>query len=95
MPSLTHWLQALHRYCKFLHLANVRKDLMVVPMYDIDLLWHTHLSMNPSAYPEQCRSAIGWVSPASVLRVSLRLRHIMCKTYLQREHGFVQPWHAQ
>jgi hypothetical protein len=56
------WPQAVHRYCKFLHLADVKKDLMVVPMYDIDLIWHTHISMHPSAYPEQCRSAIGWVS---------------------------------
>jgi hypothetical protein len=56
------WLQALHRYCKFLHLANVKKGLMVVPMYDIDLMWHTHISMDPSAYREHCRSAIGWVS---------------------------------
>jgi hypothetical protein len=62
LGSCPSWLQAVHRYCKFLHLANVRKDLMVVPMYDIDLIWHTHLSMDPSAYAVQCRSAIGWVS---------------------------------
>jgi hypothetical protein len=36
---------------------------MVVPMYDIDLLWHTHISIDPSAYRDDCRAAIGWVRP--------------------------------
>jgi hypothetical protein len=59
---------------------------VLVPMYDIDLMWHTHLSMDPSAYAEQCRSAIGWVSPASVRQLSLRLRQ-SCTPYAQHEHG--------
>jgi hypothetical protein len=32
-------------------------------MYDIDLLWHTHISIDPSAYLSDCVAAIGRVSP--------------------------------
>jgi hypothetical protein len=31
-------------------------------MYDIDLLWHTHISIHPCAYLRDCTAAIGRVS---------------------------------
>jgi hypothetical protein len=34
---------------------------MVVPMYDIDLMWHTHVSLT-SAYVKDCNSIFGQVS---------------------------------
>jgi hypothetical protein len=63
---MASWPQARQRYCKFLHLASVRRELTVVPMYDIDLLWRTHISIDPSAYLSDCTAAIGRVSPGSL-----------------------------
>jgi hypothetical protein len=75
------WPQARQRYCKFLHLASVRRELMVVPMYDIDLLWHTHISIDPSAYPHDCTAAIGRVSPPDSARpiahLPLQSQHLL------------------
>lgn len=34
--------EAINRYKKFLYLKRVHPQLFVVPMYDIDLIWHTH-----------------------------------------------------
>lgn len=42
---------------------------MLVPMYDIDLLWHTHISIDPTLYPDTCIRAIGRVSLSHTLRV--------------------------
>jgi hypothetical protein len=36
----------------------------LVPMYDIDLMWHTHISIDPSRYPEACHRSIGKVTPS-------------------------------
>jgi hypothetical protein len=33
----------------------------LVPMYDIDLMWHTHISIDPSRYPDTCVEVIGRV----------------------------------
>jgi len=30
------------RYRKFLHLKRVNRDALLIPCYDIDLVWHTH-----------------------------------------------------
>ena len=33
---------AVKRYCKFIRLKKRHPTLFVVPMYDVDLVWHTH-----------------------------------------------------
>jgi hypothetical protein len=34
--------EAIKRYKKFLYLKRLNPQLFIVPMYDIDLIWHTH-----------------------------------------------------
>ena len=34
--------EAIKRYKKFIYLKRLNPQLFVVPMYDIDLIWHTH-----------------------------------------------------
>ncbi len=41
--------QALERYKKFVKLKKKNPRLFVVPMYDVDLIWHTH-QLHPEAY---------------------------------------------
>ena len=41
--------QALERYKKFVKLKRKNPGLFVVPMYDVDLIWHTH-QLHPEAY---------------------------------------------
>ncbi len=41
--------KALDRYRKFVHLKKMYPQESLVPMYDIDLLWHTHM-LYPEAY---------------------------------------------
>lgn len=41
--------EAITRYRKFLYLKRLNPQLYVVPMYDIDLIWHTH-QLFPEAY---------------------------------------------
>ncbi len=41
--------QALERYKKFVKLKRKNPALFVVPMYDVDLIWHTH-QLHPEAY---------------------------------------------
>jgi hypothetical protein len=45
----------------FLNLARLRTGGMLVPMYDIDLMWHTHLSISPGAYASFCLQHVGRV----------------------------------
>ncbi|CAF1443682.1 unnamed protein product, partial [Didymodactylos carnosus] len=40
---------ALLRYKKFIYLKKINPQLFVVPMYDIDLIWHTH-QLHPESY---------------------------------------------
>ena len=41
--------EAVKRYKKFLYLKRLNPQLFIVPMYDIDLIWHTH-QLFPDAY---------------------------------------------
>ncbi|CAF3641528.1 unnamed protein product [Rotaria socialis] len=41
--------EALNRYKKFIFLKRLHPQLFVVPMYDIDVIWHTH-QLFPEAY---------------------------------------------
>jgi hypothetical protein len=34
--------EAIKRYKKFIYLKHLNPQLFIVPMYDIDLIWHTH-----------------------------------------------------
>ncbi|CAF0838521.1 unnamed protein product [Rotaria sordida] len=34
--------EAINRYKKFIYLKRLNPQLFVVPMYDIDIIWHTH-----------------------------------------------------
>jgi hypothetical protein len=41
--------EAIQRYKKFLYLKRANPKLFIVPMYDVDLVWHTH-QLCPTAY---------------------------------------------
>lgn len=41
--------EAIQRYKKFLYLKRLNPQLFIVPMYDIDVIWHTH-QLFPDAY---------------------------------------------
>ena len=47
--SLPHWRQrwflerCLERYKQFLYLRREKPDAFLVPTFDIDLLWHSHM----------------------------------------------------
>ncbi|CAF0952548.1 unnamed protein product [Adineta steineri] len=41
--------EAVKRYKKFIYLKRLNPQLYVVPMYDIDIIWHTH-QLFPEAY---------------------------------------------
>jgi hypothetical protein len=45
----------------------------LVPMYDIDLMWHTHISIDPSRYPDTCLEVIGRVRSIIVCIAAPRL----------------------
>jgi hypothetical protein len=44
----------IKEYCKFLLLKNDGKSLPLVPTYQIDLMWHTHILLNCGQYVEDC-----------------------------------------
>jgi hypothetical protein len=52
--------QAKMRYSKFLELCRASPGSTVVPMYDIDLMWHTHISLSASYHPD-CQRIFGKV----------------------------------
>jgi hypothetical protein len=52
--------KAIQRYRKFLMLAAMRRGSLTVPMYDIDLIWHSHMSM-ASEYHDFCMENFGHI----------------------------------
>jgi hypothetical protein len=50
--------RGLQRYSQFLSLAREQPGTFLVPMYDIDLLWHTHCSVS-GAYARDCMRLVG------------------------------------
>ena len=46
---MTFLMNAESRYMKFLQLKKWNRDSFLVPMYDIDLMWHSH-QLAPKAY---------------------------------------------
>ena len=49
---------AVDRYHKFLKLKSSNSDLIVVPCYDIDLVWHAHQNL-PDKYKEDTENILG------------------------------------
>ena len=52
--------EALERYKKFVALKKKHKNAFLVPMYDIDLMWHTH-QLCPLAYREDMLAYLGYI----------------------------------
>lgn len=53
-------LEALHNYQRFVMLmAHKDKSQILVPTYQIDLMWHTHMLANFAAYDEDCIELMG------------------------------------
>jgi len=50
--------QAADRYRKFLNLKIRHRDALLVPSYDIDLVWHTH-QLHPLLYKEDTVELLG------------------------------------
>eukprot|EP00918_Siedleckia_nematoides_P100140 GHVU01218982.1.p1 GENE.GHVU01218982.1~~GHVU01218982.1.p1 ORF type:complete len:751 (-),score=52.34 GHVU01218982.1:111-2363(-) len=50
----------VERYKKFLHLKCLNRDLFTVPMYDVDLIWHTHQA-HPLAYARDTKAIFGHI----------------------------------
>jgi len=50
--------QALVRYRKFLVLKQQHRDAVLVPSYDIDLVWHTH-QLHPLLYKQDTSTLLG------------------------------------
>ena len=50
--------QAILRYKKFLHLKKMHPNTFIVPCYDIDLIWHTHM-LHPVVYRHDTVKIIG------------------------------------
>ena len=57
---MTFLEQALHRYSKFVNLKKGHPDNFIVPMYDVDLVWHAH-QLCPSEYREDTTKFLGFV----------------------------------
>ena len=53
-------LSALSRYKKFLYLKKIYPHTFLVPCYDIDLMWHTHMNF-PYIYREDNEMLLGTV----------------------------------
>jgi hypothetical protein len=49
---------ATERYKKFLYVKQCHRDALLIPCYDIDLLWHTH-QLHPAIYESGYRSNTG------------------------------------
>ena len=65
LPHYQKWFflnEAFLRYKKFLHLKKLHKKELLVPCYDIDLLWHTH-QVHPSIYNRDCEKMLKMVLP--------------------------------
>ncbi|WAR06795.1 GRDP2-like protein, partial [Mya arenaria] len=55
----TYLLQAKERYKKFLYLRKQNVGDYLVPCYDIDLIWHTHMK-TPLAYKKDTEKILGY-----------------------------------
>ena len=53
---------SLGRYRKFLYLKQQNPDLFIVPCYDTDLLWHTHM-LHPLNYKADMEAILGKTFP--------------------------------
>ena len=51
---------SIERYLKFINLKRLNKQAYLVPMYDIDMVWHTH-QLCPHAYRTDCQTWLGYV----------------------------------
>ena len=52
--------EGLANYFKFLKLRNhTTKPITIVPTYQIDLFWHTHILSNVSGYYKDCKALMG------------------------------------
>ena len=63
LPHFTNptFLQkALERYKKFIKLKRDNRHLFIVPVYDIDLLWHTH-QLRPLHYTRDMEAFLGFI----------------------------------
>ncbi len=90
--GLTTFLKtAVERYQKFVNLKRLYPDEFIVPMYDIDLIWHTH-QLHPMEYRVDTEAFLGYVlnhddsttdrSPNSKLSKSdTKTRTLWRKTY--------------
>ena len=52
--------KALGRYKKFIKLKRDNRHLFIVPVYDIDLLWHTH-QLRPLHYTRDMKAFLGFI----------------------------------
>jgi hypothetical protein len=51
---------AVERYRMMLTLKKTYPKLFVVPTYDMDIIWHTHLGFT-RAYEQDCERIVGWI----------------------------------
>ncbi len=52
-------IRGAERYKKFLELMRDNKGMFLVPMYDIDLVWHAHILRSSVAYARDCWKFVG------------------------------------
>jgi len=85
-------------YIKFLKLKYLEPKLTIVPTYDLDLLWHTHMSV-PQVYTQDCQRLCNMVVnhddsiADSKLRVSFQECKIKWKQYYNEE--YIERYAAQ
>ena len=51
--------EAVNRYHKFLLLKPKAKGIILVPTYQIDLMWHTHILTSLTNYSKDCNAIMG------------------------------------
>ncbi len=66
--------RALDRYIRFVLLWRDTPGLLVVPMYDIDLMWHAHMA-HSGAYQHDMMTIAGKVRPSSCTCQALAHEH--------------------
>lgn len=55
----TSMYRGVERYKNFLTLMRENPGTFLVPMYDIDLVWHAHILRSTSAYASDCKQFVG------------------------------------
>ena len=53
--------QGVTAYGRFLHLMRVHPGAFVIPTYQIDLMWHSHILASSAAYESDCLAIAGTV----------------------------------